>query len=157
MTYEHFAQAIEFREVFRQPFAKLDHKFPESDEIREKLKMQLSLIQEESDEFNEALDIWRRMSMSTCTEESLYKYKSEVLKELADLVYVCYQMAAFLGLDLDEALDRVHESNLSKLDEKRQPIYNEHGKVMKGPNYKKPDLLDLVKQPVTSSGFFGKS
>lgn len=146
MTYKHLEQAIEFRRIFGQPFAKTNHKYPESEEIREKLKMQLSLIQEEGNEFNEALEIWQRMSQTLQKPESLYRYKSEVLKELADLVYVCYQMAAFLGLDLDEAMDRIHKSNLSKLDDNGQPIYNEHGKVMKGPNYKKPDLLDLVQE-----------
>jgi len=146
MTYRHLKQAIEFRRIFGQPFAKTNHKYPESEEIREKLKMQLSLIQEEGNEFNEALEIWQRMSQTLQKPESLYRYKSEVLKELADLVYVCYQMAAFLGLDLDEAMDRIHKSNLSKLDDNSQPIYNEHGKVMKGPNYKKPDLLDLVEE-----------
>jgi predicted HAD superfamily Cof-like phosphohydrolase len=149
MTHKHLKQAIEFRRIFGQPFAKTNHKFPESEEICEKLKMQLSLIQEEGNEFNEALEIWQRMSLVSRGEaspESLYTYKSEVLKELSDLVYVCYQMAAFLGFDLDEALDRIHQSNLSKLDDNGQPIYNEHGKVMKGPNYKKPDLLDLVRE-----------
>lgn len=145
MTYN-LEQAIEFRRIFGQPFAKTSHKYPESEEICEKLKMQLSLIQEEGNEFNEALEIWRRMSLVQQSPASLYGYKSEVLKELADLVYVCYQMAVFLGLDLDKALDRIHKSNLSKLDDNGQPIYNEHGKVMKGPNYKKPDLLDLVRE-----------
>lgn len=153
MTYSHLEQAIEFRRIFGQPFAKTNHKYPESEEIREKLKMQLSLIQEEGNEFNEALDIWRRMSLTLQKPGSLYRYKSEILKELADLVYVCYQMAAFLGLDLDEALDRIHRSNLSKLDDNGQPIYNEHGKVMKGPNYKKPDLLDLVQESAIGMKF----
>ena len=68
----------------------------------------------------------------------------ECLKELADLVYVCYQYAANMGWDLDEAMYRVHESNMSKLDEDGQPIYREDGKVLKGPNYKPPNLEDLV-------------
>ena len=153
MAYKHLEQAIEFRRTFGQPFAKIDHRFPESEEIREKLKMQLSLIQEEGNEFNEALEIWQRMSRVQQSPTALYRHKSEVLKELADLVYVCYQMAAFLGLDLDDALDRIHKSNLSKLDDNGQPIYNEHGKVMKGPNYKKPDLLDLVRESAIGSKF----
>ena len=69
---------------------------------------------------------------------------AECLKELADLVYVAYQYAENLGWDLDEALDRVHKSNLSKLDENGNPIYREDGKVLKGPNYQPPDLRDLV-------------
>ena len=70
--------------------------------------------------------------------------KSEALKELADLVYVCYQYAENMRWDLDEALRRVHLSNLSKLDENDQPIYRADGKVLKGPNYKPPYLEDLV-------------
>ena len=70
--------------------------------------------------------------------------QAECLKELADLVYVCYQYAENMRWDLDEALNRVHESNMSKLDEDGKPIYREDGKVLKGPNYKPPDLSDLV-------------
>ena len=70
--------------------------------------------------------------------------KANILKELADLVYVCYQYAANLGWDLDEAMYRVHESNMSKLDEYGKPIYRDDGKVLKGPNYAPPTLEDLV-------------
>ncbi len=70
-------------------------------------------------------------------------HQEHALKELADLVYVCYQYAQNMGWLLDEALDRVHESNMSKLDEDGKPIYREDGKVLKGPNYKPPDLSDL--------------
>ena len=66
------------------------------------------------------------------------------LKELADLVYVCYQFAASQEWDLDEAMRRVHESNMSKLDANGKPIYRADGKVLKGPNYKEPYLLDLI-------------
>ena len=70
-------------------------------------------------------------------------HQEDALKELADLVYVCYQYAENMGWFLDEALNRVHESNLSKLDEDGNPIYRDDGKVLKGPNYKPPDLSDL--------------
>ena len=70
-------------------------------------------------------------------------HQEHALKELADLVYVCYQYAANMGWFLDEALDRVHESNMSKLDKDGKPIYRDDGKVLKGPNYKPPDLSDL--------------
>ena len=70
--------------------------------------------------------------------------KEEALKELADLVYVCYQYAENMGWFLDEALDRVHKSNMSKLGEDGKPIYREDGKVLKGPNYKPPNLTDLI-------------
>ena len=71
-------------------------------------------------------------------------HQEHALKELADLVYVCYQYAENMGWFLDEAMNRVHESNLSKLDEDGKPIYREDGKVLKGPNYKPPDLSDII-------------
>ena len=96
---------------------------------------QKNLITEEFKEFLEA-------------EAQLYltssKVKEDCLKELADLVYVCYQYAVNMGWDLDEAMYRVHESNMSKLDEEGNPILREDGKVLKGPNYKPPNLEDLV-------------
>ena len=72
-------------------------------------------------------------------------HQTDALKELADLVYVCYQYAENMSWNLDEAMNRVHESNMSKLDEDGKPIYRDDGKVLKGPNYKQPDLSDLVK------------
>ena len=90
------------------------------------------------EEFKEFLD----------SEAMLYRsnpqFRAEHLKELADLVYVCYQYAANMGWNLDEAMYRVHESNMSKLDEYGKPILREDGKVLKGPNYKPPNLEDLV-------------
>ena len=71
-------------------------------------------------------------------------FPEEALKELADLVYVCYQYADNMNWFLDEALDRVHKSNMSKLDEDGHPIYREDGKVLKGPHYKPPVLTDLI-------------
>ena len=70
-------------------------------------------------------------------------HQEEALKELADLVYVCYQYAENMGWFLDEALNRVHLSNLSKLGEDGKPILRDDGKVLKGPNYKPADLSDL--------------
>ena len=72
------------------------------------------------------------------------KVKQDCLKELADLVYVCYQYAVNMGWNLDEAMHRVHESNMSKLDENGNPVLREDGKVLKGPNYQPPNLEDLV-------------
>ena len=66
------------------------------------------------------------------------------LKELADLVYVCAQYAENMDWDLEQALRRVHNSNMSKLGEDGKPIKREDGKVLKGPNYQPPDLSDLV-------------
>ncbi len=70
-------------------------------------------------------------------------YQAECLKELADIVYVCYQYAENMGWFLDETLDRVHKSNMSKLGADGKPIYREDGKVLKGPNYEPPNLEDL--------------
>lgn len=67
-----------------------------------------------------------------------------LLKELADLVYVTYGFAATFGWNLDEAVRRVHASNMSKLGEDGKPIYRSDGKVLKGPHYQAPDLTDLV-------------
>ena len=91
--------------------------------------IQKSLIDEEWSEFHQA-----------------YHFEPEVnqLKELADLVYVAYQYAASQEWDLDEAMKRVHKSNMSKLDEYGKPIYREDGKVLKGPMYQPPNLSDLV-------------
>ena len=96
---------------------------------------QKDLIIEEFKEFLEADGILFRNN-KTIT--------AECLKELADLVYVCYQYAENMGWDLDEALHRVHVSNMSKLDEDGKPIYREDGKVLKGPNYAPPNLENLV-------------
>jgi len=68
----------------------------------------------------------------------------EMLKELADLVYVTYGFAATFGWDLDEAVRRVHASNMSKLGVNGDVLYREDGKVLKGPNYEEPNLTDLV-------------
>ena len=90
---------------------------------------QKSLIDEEWSEFHQAYH---------------FESEEEQLKELADLVYVCFQFAASQEWDLDEALSRVHKSNLSKLGEDGKPIYREDGKVLKGPNYAPPELKDLI-------------
>ena len=97
--------------------------------------VQQKLIVEEFKEFLEAEGMLFRHGRN---------HQEHALKELADLVYVCYQYAENMGWFLDEALNRVHESNLSKLDEDGKPIYRDDGKVLKGPNYKPPDLSDLV-------------
>ena len=96
---------------------------------------QKNLIVEEFKEFLEAEgELWHNHP----------DYPSEALKELADLVYVCYQYAENMGWFLDEALDRVHQSNMSKLCKEGKPIYREDGKVLKGPDYEPPTLMDLI-------------
>lgn len=97
--------------------------------------MQRTLIVEE---FKEFLDAENQLLLGFVVNAT------DALKELADLVYVCYQYAENLGWDLDEALYRVHQSNMSKLGEDGKPIYREDGKVLKGPNYQPPNLSDLV-------------
>jgi predicted HAD superfamily Cof-like phosphohydrolase len=76
-------------------------------------------------------------------EGALPSNEAETLKELADLVYVCYQYAANMQWDLNTAMQRVHESNMSKLGEDGKPIRRVDGKILKGPNYKPPYLEDL--------------
>ena len=90
------------------------------------------------EEFKEFLEAQGMLFMQGTTVQC------DCLKELADLVYVCYQYAENMQWDLDGALDLVHQSNMSKLDEDGNPIYREDGKVLKGPNYKPPNLSDLV-------------
>jgi NTP pyrophosphatase (non-canonical NTP hydrolase) len=97
---------------------------PQNEQAR---RMQVLLIEEEFDEFM----------------GSDYRSENE-LKELADLVFVCYQFASLMGYDLDEAMSRVYVSNMSKLDDHGLPIRREDGKVLKGPNYQAPDLSDLI-------------
>ena len=96
---------------------------------------QKNLIVEEFKEFLEAEGMLFRENIV---------FEAEALKELADLIYVCYQYAENMGWLLDEALDRVHKSNMSKLDHEGNPIYREDGKVLKGPNYAPPTLTDLI-------------
>ncbi len=91
--------------------------------------MQKSLIDEEWSEFHEAFH---------------HKDDAEELKELSDLVYVCYQYAVNKGWDLDEAMRRIHLSNMSKLGPDGLPIRRGDGKVLKGPNYRPPNLKDLL-------------
>ena len=68
----------------------------------------------------------------------------EVADALTDILYVTYGAGHAFGIDLDKCFDEVQNSNMSKLDENGKPIYNESGKVMKGPNYFKPDLSKFV-------------
>lgn len=126
--FEHQKEALTFRKLMGQP---IDSFGPST------LMMQQRLISEEYEEFLEA----------HCQANEYIQNKrarEECLKELADLVYVAFQYAAAAGWDLDEALTRVHKSNLSKLDENLRPIKRDDGKVIKGPNYQPPSLIDLV-------------
>ena len=92
-------------------------------------KLRIDLIKEELDELMQALN---------------NKDLLEVADALTDILYVTYGAGHAFGIDLDKCFDEVQNSNMSKLDEKGKPIYNESGKVMKGPNYFKPDLSKFV-------------
>ena len=92
-------------------------------------KLRLDLIKEELSELTEAMN---------------NKDLLEVADALTDILYVTYGAGHAFGINLDKCFDEVQNSNMSKLDENGKPIYNEHGKVMKGPNYFKPDLSKFV-------------
>ena len=92
-------------------------------------KLRLDLIKEELSELTDAMN---------------NKDLLEVADALSDILYVTYGAGHAFGIDLDKCFDEVQNSNMSKLDENGKPIYNEHGKVMKGPNYFKPDLSKFV-------------
>ncbi len=116
-------QAIEFRRAYS---------------IRNDLnsrKMQKDLIVEEFKEFIEADYNMAMMDINS---------RADCLKELADLVYVAAQYAENMDWDLEQALRRVHQSNMSKLGEDGKPVRRDDGKVLKGPNYQPPTLTDLV-------------
>jgi predicted HAD superfamily Cof-like phosphohydrolase len=92
--------------------------------------LRISLIEEELDELKEAMK-----------EKNL----KEVADALTDILYVTYGAGHAFGIDLDKCFDEVQNSNMSKLGADGKPIYDESGKVMKGPNYFKPDLNKFIK------------
>lgn len=140
-------EATRFREVFGQEICDNISNFGF---IKKKLwTMQCTLIHEEAKEFFDAAD-------EVFADPENDKRREELLKELSDLVFVCYQFAAAYKLDLDEALRRVFESNMSKLDEQGNVIYREDGKVLKGPNYQPPDLSGLFPKANTHYDTYGK-
>ena len=106
-------------------------------EIREKAgfpnekitSLRYDLIKEELDELKEAMD---------------NKDIKEVADALTDILYVTYGAGHAFGVDLDKCFQEVQNSNMSKLDSDGKPIYNDKGKVMKGPNYFKPNLDKFV-------------
>jgi len=98
-----------------------------TDKINE---LRFNLIKEELEELRIAMDT---------------KNLVEVADALTDILYVTYGAGHAFGIDLDKCFDEVQQSNMSKLDDRGNPIYNDSGKVMKGPKYFKPDLSKFIK------------
>ena len=119
-----FESVKKFMETFGQEI-KEKAEFP-SDKIT---SLRHDLIKEELNELKEAID---------------NKDITEVADALTDILYVTYGAGHAFGINLDKCFDEVQNSNMSKLSENGEPIYNESGKVMKGPNYFKPDLTKFV-------------
>ena len=92
-------------------------------------KLRIDLIKEELEELTQAMN----------NRDLL-----EVADALTDILYVTYGAGHAFGIDLDKCFEEVQNSNMSKLDENGKPIYNDSGKVMKGPNYFKPNLSKFV-------------
>ena len=93
------------------------------------VQLRYKLIKEELDELQKAIE-----------EKDLL----EVADALTDILYVTYGAGHAFGINLDKCFAEVQQSNMSKLGDDGQPIFNEHGKVMKGPNYTKPNLKQLI-------------
>ena len=119
-----FEKVKKFMQTFGQDI-KNKPSFP-SEKI---VSLRSALIEEELSELKEAVK---------------NKDISEVADALTDILYVTYGAGHAFGIDLDQCFDEVQNSNMSKLDENGKPIYNDSGKVMKGPNYFKPDLSKFV-------------
>ena len=92
-------------------------------------KLRLDLIKEELNELTEAMN---------------NKDLLEVADALTDILYVTYGAGHAFGINLDKCFEEIQNSNMSKLGENGMPIYNKNGKVMKGPNYFKPDLKKII-------------
>tara|TARA_Y100001960_G_scaffold86684_1_gene92885 strand:- start:510 stop:884 length:375 start_codon:yes stop_codon:yes gene_type:complete len=121
-----FDSVKKFMEKFGQE-VKTKPEFP-SEKI---VKLRYGLIKEELDEFEQALKD---------------KNLEEVADSLTDILYVAYGAGHAFGIDLDKCFDEVQRSNMSKLGTDGRPIYNEDGKVMKGPKYFKPNFSKFVKK-----------
>ena len=119
-----FERVRKFMETFGQEI-KEKAEFP-SEKIT---SLRQDLIKEELDELKAAIDT---------------KDIKEVADALTDILYVTYGAGHAFGINLDKCFEEVQNSNMSKLDENGKPIYNEAGKVMKGPKYFKPDLTKFV-------------
>ena len=120
-----------FKEVkiFMEKFGQMVRTKPQFPDDKT-MQLRLDLIKEELSELEEAMKT---------------KNLKEVADALTDILYVTYGAGYAYGIDLDQCFKEVQRANMSKLGEDGQPIYNDQGKVMKGPNYTKPDLSKFVK------------
>ena len=119
-----FAKVKIFMTTYEQE-VKESASFPDENII----KLRLKLIKEELEELEQALN-----------DKNLL----EVADALTDILYVTYGAGHSFGINLDACFEEVQRSNMSKLDEDGKPIYNEYGKVMKGPNFSKPNLKQFI-------------
>jgi predicted HAD superfamily Cof-like phosphohydrolase len=119
-----FEDVKKFMETFGQ-MVKTEPQFPDD----KTMQLRFDLIQEELNELKEAMDT---------------KNLKEVADALTDILYVTYGAGYAYGINLDKCFKEVQRANMSKLGKDGKPIYNEKGKVMKGPNYTKPDLKKFV-------------
>lgn len=136
----------EFIEAMGQP----EGRCVDDDVNYDLLHLRAKLISEETDEVLFAVKDLKNLMLESkagvrpVSKQEFVAAKAALLKELCDLQYVLSGFAVTFGLPFDEAFRRVHESNMSKLGPDGKPVYREDGKVMKGPNYKEPNLTDLV-------------
>ena len=110
----------------------------------DKFRLGMALIAEENRELKEILE---KIELALWNEEHIPLVdKSNLLKEMGDVIYVVNWLATLCGVDIQEVYDRVHISNMSKLDDNGKPVYSDTGKVLKSSNYKPAILTDLVAQ-----------
>ena len=130
-----FENVKKFMQTFGQE-VRTNASFP-NDKI---IDLRIDLIREELSELKEAVE---------------KKDIKEVADALTDILYVTYGAGHAFGINLDKCFDEVQNSNMSKLDQNGRPIFNDKGKVMKGPNYFKPDLSKfLTKWKTTITGYY---
>ena len=119
-----FTDVKVFMETFGQ-MVRTKPKFPDE----KTMKLRYDLIKEELTELEHAMKT---------------KNLKEIADALTDILYVTYGAGFAYGIDLDKCFKEVQRANMSKLGEDGKPIFNEKGKVMKGPNYREPDLKQFV-------------
>ena len=115
--------------IFMEKFGQMVRTKPQFPDDKT-MQLRLNLIKEELSELEDAMKT---------------KNLKEIADALTDILYVTYGAGYAYGINLDKCFEEVQRANMSKLGEDGKPIFNEHGKVMKGPNYIKPDLSKFVK------------